>query len=60
VMNDEPRNGECFGGLVAAPVFSTVMSGAMRLLDIPPDRISDTQLVEKTQTDAGHHRMGRT
>lgn len=45
VMIDEPRNGEHFGGLVAAPVFSQVMSGAMRLLDIAPDRISKEQLM---------------
>ena len=45
VMIDEPRNGEYFGGLVAAPVFSQVMSGAMRLLDIAPDRISKKQLM---------------
>ena len=46
VMIDEPRNGEYFGGLVAAPVFSQVMSGAMRLLDITPDRISKKQLMK--------------
>ena len=45
VMIDEPRNGEHFGGQVAAPVFSQVMSGAMRLLDIAPDRISKKQLM---------------
>ena len=45
VMIDEPRNGEHFGGLVAAPVFSQVMSGAMRLLDIAPDRITKKQLM---------------
>ena len=45
VMVDEPRNGEHYGGLVAAPVFSTVMSGAMRLLDIAPDRISNKRLM---------------
>ncbi|NOQ90408.1 MAG: penicillin-binding protein 2, partial [Gammaproteobacteria bacterium] len=45
VMIDEPRNGEHFGGLVAAPVFSQVMSGAMRLLNIAPDRISKKQLM---------------
>ena len=45
VMIDEPRNGEYFGGQVAAPVFSQVMSGAMRLLDVAPDRVSDKQLV---------------
>ncbi|MCW9012687.1 MAG: penicillin-binding transpeptidase domain-containing protein [Gammaproteobacteria bacterium] len=37
VMLNEPRNGEHFGGKVAGPVFSNVMSGALRLLDIPPD-----------------------
>ena len=45
VMIDEPRNGEHFGGQVAAPVFSQVMSGAMRLLDIAPDMISRKQLM---------------
>ena len=39
VILDEPRKGEYFGGQVAAPVFSKVMSGALRLLDIPPDNL---------------------
>ena len=39
VMVDEPTRGEYYGGRVAAPVFSRVMSGALRLLDIPPDDI---------------------
>lgn len=33
------HGGEYFGGLVSAPVFSEVMSGALRLLDIPPDNV---------------------
>ncbi|HAJ92541.1 MAG TPA: cell division protein [Gammaproteobacteria bacterium] len=37
VMVDEPANGKYYGGQVAAPVFSRVMSGALRLLAIPPD-----------------------
>jgi len=37
VMIDDPRNGEYYGGLVAAPVFSTVMAGTLRLLAVPPD-----------------------
>lgn len=45
VMIDEPRNSEYFGGEVAAPVFSTVMAGAMRLLDIAPDQVSKDRLV---------------
>lgn len=53
VMIDEPRNGEHFGGLVAAPVFSQVMAGAMRLMDIAPDRISDRQLMNATHAVRG-------
>ncbi len=37
VMVDEPTSGGYYGGVVAAPVFSSVMSGALRVLDIPPD-----------------------
>ncbi len=37
VTIDDPSDGEYYGGLVAAPLFSTVMSGALRLLNIPPD-----------------------
>jgi len=39
VILDEPRNGKYFGGQVAGPIFSKVMSGALRLLDIPPDNL---------------------
>ena len=37
VMIDEPRGEEYYGGAVAAPVFSNVMTGALRLLDVSPD-----------------------
>jgi cell division protein FtsI (penicillin-binding protein 3) len=37
VVVDEPRGASYFGGQVAAPVFSRVMTGALRLLDVPPD-----------------------
>ncbi len=37
VMIDEPRGEEYYGGAVAAPVFSNVMTGALRLLDVAPD-----------------------
>jgi cell division protein FtsI (penicillin-binding protein 3) len=37
VIIDEPQGDQYYGGLVAAPVFSNVMAGALRLLDIPPD-----------------------
>lgn len=38
VVND-PQGGAYYGGLVAAPVFGRVMDGAMRLLDVAPDRV---------------------
>ena len=37
VMVDEPGGKEYYGGLVAAPAFSSVMSAALRVLDIPYD-----------------------
>jgi len=37
VMIDEPSAGQYYGGAVAAPVFSQVMAGALRMLAIPPD-----------------------
>jgi len=40
----EPRGEHYYGGLVAAPVFSSVMAGALRLMDIPPDDISQSNL----------------
>lgn len=37
VMLDEPSGDAYYGGQVAAPVFSEVMGGALRLLNVPPD-----------------------
>ena len=37
VMIDEPNGREYYGGLVAAPVFSRVMAGALRFMALPPD-----------------------
>jgi cell division protein FtsI (penicillin-binding protein 3) len=39
----EPGGKEYYGGLVAAPVFSKVMAGALRLLDIAPDDLPEKQ-----------------
>ncbi len=36
VVND-PTEGKFYGGDVAAPLFSAVMGGALRLMNIPPD-----------------------
>jgi len=42
VMVDEPRGEKYYGGAVAAPVFSRVMAGALRMLDIPPDNVNSS------------------
>jgi cell division protein FtsI (penicillin-binding protein 3) len=41
VINDPGggQGGAYYGALVAAPVFSKVMDGALRLLDVPPDNV---------------------
>ena len=39
VVIDEPSAGGYFGGLVSAPVFSKVMSGTLRLMNVPPDNL---------------------
>jgi len=37
VVVDEPKGGVYYGGDVAAPVFSAVAAGALRILAVPPD-----------------------
>ncbi len=54
VMVNEPSNGAYFGGQVAAPVFSRIMGGALRILNIAPDNVplrADT--VNLSQDHAG-------
>ena len=49
VMVNEPSRGAYFGGEVAAPIFSKIMGGALRILNVAPDdvplqaNISDTK-----------------
>lgn len=39
VVIDEPTGGAYYGGAVAAPVFSRIMAGALRLMEVPPDNL---------------------
>ncbi len=39
VVVNEPKGEEHYGGQVAAPVFSRIAAGAMRLLNVSPDKI---------------------
>ncbi|WP_253400342.1 MULTISPECIES: peptidoglycan D,D-transpeptidase FtsI family protein [Pseudomonas] len=43
VVIDEPSKAGYFGGLVSAPVFSKVMSGTLRLMNVTPDNLPPTQ-----------------
>ncbi|WP_226503669.1 MULTISPECIES: penicillin-binding protein 2 [Pseudomonas] len=42
VVIDEPGKAGYFGGLVSAPVFSKVMSGTLRLMNVRPDNLPST------------------
>jgi cell division protein FtsI (penicillin-binding protein 3) len=44
VVIDEPQGEDYYGGDVAAPVFARVVSGALRLLAIPPDALAQPPL----------------
>jgi len=47
VMVDEPGNGVFFGGLVAAPVFSSVVQQTLRTLGVSPDIDVKPQIVAR-------------
>ncbi len=47
VMIDEPSNGQYYGGLVAAPVFSEVVQQTLRLMGVSPDVEVKPQIVAK-------------
>ncbi|MEJ5863120.1 penicillin-binding protein 2 [Pseudomonas farsensis] len=52
VVIDEPGKGGYFGGLVSAPVFSKVMSGTLRLMNVPPDNLPPPSTEQATTLPA--------
>ena len=48
VMVDEPSNGQYYGGLVAAPVFSEVVQQTLRVMGVSPDMEVKPQIVAKS------------
>jgi cell division protein FtsI (penicillin-binding protein 3) len=48
VMIDEPSAGKYYGGAVAAPVFSNVVGGALRILNVQPDEPLNNSLLPTT------------
>lgn len=53
VAVDAPQGGEYYGGEVAAPVFSRVMGGALRLLNVRPDLGGQTVAGKSTAAKGG-------
>jgi cell division protein FtsI (penicillin-binding protein 3) len=41
VVVDSPSNGQYYGGLVSAPVFSRIMAETLRLMNVEPDRSAE-------------------
>jgi cell division protein FtsI (penicillin-binding protein 3) len=52
VVIDEPGKAGYFGGLVSAPVFSKVMSGTLRLMNVTPDNLVATPQQQASTTPA--------
>ena len=44
VVMDEPRRSAYYGGEVAAPIFSRIVAGGLRVLSVPPDGLSEPPL----------------
>jgi cell division protein FtsI (penicillin-binding protein 3) len=53
IVINNPKKGGYFGAVVSAPVFQRVMSGALRLLDVPPDNIGRWYVGGPLQPDGG-------
>jgi cell division protein FtsI (penicillin-binding protein 3) len=51
VMIDEPAGGQYYGGAVAAPVFSSIMGAALRLLGVPSDAPIDNVVLPPEGAD---------
>ena len=60
VVIDEPSAGEHMGGQVAAPVFSRVVGGALRLLAVAPDEPISTPRAAARGTGARQRAHGGT
>jgi cell division protein FtsI (penicillin-binding protein 3) len=45
IMIDEPNNGQYYGGVVAAPVFSAVMGATLRMMGVPQDAPSNNVIL---------------
>ncbi len=49
IVIDEPSQGGYFGGVVAAPAFSRIMAGSLRLLNVRPDNLPETMVQHNSE-----------
>ena len=52
VMIDEPSNGQYFGGVAAAPVFSEVVQQTLRMMGVQPDLSVKPQIVTQAVVES--------
>ena len=57
VVIDEPSAGKHRGGDVAAPVFSAVVGGALRLMGVPPDEATTNPDATPQAVPPPHQRL---
>jgi cell division protein FtsI (penicillin-binding protein 3) len=55
VVVDEPGKGAYYGGLISAPVFSRVMAGSLRLMNIAPDNLPTPEQKVAAMTQGGRN-----
>jgi cell division protein FtsI (penicillin-binding protein 3) len=48
IIINEPQGAQRYGSQVAAPVFARIASGAMRILDVTPDRLDPSNIMSLT------------
>lgn len=48
IIINEPQGGQHYGSQVAAPVFARIASGAMRILEVTPDRLDSSRIMNLT------------
>jgi cell division protein FtsI (penicillin-binding protein 3) len=53
VMIDEPQGQAYYGGDIAAPVFANIVSGALRVMAVPPDALPAPALTVLAQAQVG-------
>lgn len=45
IIIDNPKSGQYYGGTVSAPIFSRIMGGVLRTMNIEPDKRLDNQMI---------------